>query len=155
SVLQNTGDWRSFQVGGFPSPTTAGQAQTITVTALDEGGNPLPSYTGTVHFSSTDAQALLPADYTFTAADHGVHTFSATLKTAGTQSITATDIATTSLTGKDGGITVVPAQASRFSIAYPANVGIGVPFSLTVTVTDAYGNVVIGYTGTIHFSSTD
>jgi hypothetical protein len=256
SVLLNTGDWRAFQVSGIPSPATAGQAQTFTVTALDDSGNPLPSYTGTVRFSSTDPQAVLPADYTFTAADHGVHTFSATLKTmgthaisardattgimgiesritvnaaaastmsvsgfpstttagtygyvtvtlkdpygnlasgyrgtvhfsstdaraslsgnytftvadfgvhtfpaslrtAGTQSITVTDIVTTSLTGKDAGITVIPAQASRFLISYPANVGAGVAFSLTVTVTDAYGNGVTGYTGTIHFSSTD
>jgi adhesin/invasin len=30
-----------------------------------------------------------------------------------------------------------------------------VTFSLTITVQDAYGNVVTGYTGTIRFSSTD
>ena len=32
-------------------------------------------YTGTVHFTSTDNTATLPANYTFTAADKGVHTF--------------------------------------------------------------------------------
>ncbi len=42
-------------------------------------------------FSSSDAQAGLPSSYTFTAADAGVHTFSATLKTAGSQSITVKD----------------------------------------------------------------
>ena len=31
----------------------------------------------------------------------------------------------------------------------------GVAFTLTLTVEDAYGNVVTGYTGTVHFSSTD
>jgi hypothetical protein len=46
-------------------------------------------------------------------------------------------------------------KAAQFVISAPANVSAGVPFSLTVTVEDAYGNVVTGYTGTIHFSSTD
>ena len=51
-------------------------------------------YTGTVHFTSSDAQAGLPANYTFTGGDAGTHVFSVTLKTAGTQSITATDTVT-------------------------------------------------------------
>ena len=66
-------------------------------------------YTGTVHFSSSDGQAGLPADYTFTTADAGVHMFSAMLKTAGTQSITATDTTTASDTGSETGIAVNPA----------------------------------------------
>jgi hypothetical protein len=41
----------------------------------------------------------LPADYTFTADDGGVHSFSATLKTAGSQSLIATDTAASSITG--------------------------------------------------------
>jgi hypothetical protein len=108
-----------------------------------------------VHFTSSDGKASLLANYTFTTADAGEHTFSATLKTAGTRSLTATDTATGSLTGMDGGITVNPAAASKFLIAAPSSVNAGVPFSLTLTVEDAYGNVVTGYTGTVHFSSTD
>src|SRR5262249_45671806 len=78
-------------VSGYPSPTTAGDVHTFTVTAVDQFGNTTPGYTGTVHFTSSDGQAVLPADYTFVSGDAGVHTFSATLKTAGSQSITATD----------------------------------------------------------------
>jgi hypothetical protein len=74
------------------------------------------------------------------------------LKTAGTQSITATD---SSLSGTDGVITVKPAAASRFVITAPTSVRAGASFSLTLTVEDAYGNVVTNYTGTVHFSSTD
>jgi len=108
-----------------------------------------------VHFTSSDAQASLPANYTFTTADAGVHTFSATLKTAGTHSLTATDTTTSGLTGTDAGITVNAAAASQFVISAPSSVTAGVPFSLTITVKDAYGNVVTGYTGTVHFTSTD
>jgi hypothetical protein len=145
----------SLVVSGFPSTVTAGGGGTFTVTARNADGSTDTSYSGTVHFTSSDPQAVLPADYTFTAADQGVHTFSATLKTAGTQSITATDTTTSSLTGTEGGITVNPAAASKFVLAAPTSVRSGTPFSLTVTVEDAYGNVVSGYTGTIRFSSTD
>jgi len=145
----------TFSVAGFPSPTTAGVAGSFAVTARDAYGNVATGYTGTVHFTSSDGKALLPANYTFTAGDVGVHTFSAVLKTAGTQSITATDTTTAGISGTDGGITVNPGTASQFIITAPSSVTAGVAFSLTVTVEDAYGNVATGYTGTIHFSSTD
>jgi hypothetical protein len=145
----------SMTVAGFPSSATAGVAGTFTVTLKDRYGNIVTKYTGTVHFTSSDAQGVLPVNYTFTAADAGVHSFSATLKTAGTKSITVTDTTTASLIGTDGGITVNPAAASQFIISAPSSVSAGVPFSLTVSVEDAYGNVVTGYTGTIHLKSTD
>ncbi len=145
----------TLSVTGFPTSTTAGVAHTFTVTLRDPYGNVATGYTGTVHFTSSDHKAVLPASYTFTAADAGIHTFSATLKTAGTQSITATDTTATSLKGTEGGIKVNPAAASKFVLTAPASVSAGAPFSLTVTVEDAYGNVVVGYTGTLHFSSTD
>ncbi len=142
-------------VAGFPSPVTAGVASTFTVTAKDSYSNVATGYTGTIAFSSGDSRATLPGNYTFTVADAGVHTFSAMLKTAGTQSITAKDTVTGTITGTDAGITVNPAAASKFLISAPASVRSGVAFSLTITVKDAYGNVVTGYTGTIHFSSSD
>src|SRR5262249_49983599 len=72
-----------------------------TVTALDASNNKATSYTGTVHFTSTDAAAVLPADYAFTSADAGLHTFTNafTLKTAGSDTVTATDKTTSSITG--------------------------------------------------------
>jgi hypothetical protein len=73
----------SFRVSGFPA-TTAGVAHSFTVTALDPFGNVATGYIGTVAFSSSDPIASLPTNYAFTAADAGVHTFSAVLKRAGT-----------------------------------------------------------------------
>jgi hypothetical protein len=77
-----------FRVTSSQAATTAGTALTYTVTALDADNNVATAYTGTVHFASTDPQAVLPPAYTFTAADQGTHTFSVTLKTAGSQTIT-------------------------------------------------------------------
>lgn len=70
---------------------TPGTALTVTVTALDSGNNTATAYTGTVRFASSDAGAMRPANYTFVAGDNGVHQFSVTLNTAGTQTITAID----------------------------------------------------------------
>jgi hypothetical protein len=142
-------------VTGFPSATTAGASQTITVTARLANGSIDTGYLGTVHFTSSDSQAILPADYTFTAADQGVHTFSVMLKTAGSQSITATDTVFGSITGSDAGIVVSPAAASKFVLNLPGGGDVmqsGAPFTLMVTVEDAYGNVVPTYTGTVRFS---
>src|SRR5260370_26425336 len=83
-----------------PSSTTAGSPFSITVTAQDANNNTLTSYFGTIHFSSTDAAAVLPSNYTFTAADAGVPTFTGViLKTAGTQSVTTTAQDQSSTTG--------------------------------------------------------
>src|SRR5205085_12587711 len=97
----------SLSVSAFPSSATAGTAGTFTVTARDAYGNVATGYTGTVSFQSTDPQAALPASYTFTAADGGVHSFTASLKTAGTQSLTASDTAA-GMTATQGGIVVNP-----------------------------------------------
>ena len=89
----------NLRVAAFPSPIQAGVAGNFTVTALDAFGNVAPGYRGTIHFSSSDTKAGLPANYTFAAGDGGVHTFSATLKTSGSQSLIATDTATSSIAG--------------------------------------------------------
>jgi hypothetical protein len=51
----------------------------------------LAGYLGTLHFTSSDGLAVLPADYTFTAADAGIHSFQVTFNTLGSQTITMTD----------------------------------------------------------------
>jgi probable HAF family extracellular repeat protein len=145
----------SLTVTGFPATTTAGAAGSFTVTVTDGSGGPAAGYTGTVHFASSDPQAALPADYTFTAGDAGVHTFTATLKTAGSQWLAATDAAH-GVGGTEAGITVRPAAAATLRVAgFPASVTAGVAGSFTVVARDAYGNTATGYAGTVHFSSSD
>ena len=126
------------------------------MTALDAFGNVATGYTGTVTFSSSDVQAGLPASYTFTNKDAGVHTFNVTLKTAGTQSITVKDAANAALTATQSGISVTASTiAGSFVVTgFPATTA-GVAQSFTVTVKDAFGNFSTGYTGTVTFSSSD
>ena len=87
---------RTFVVCASPSTVTAGSSTTVTVTAKDAYGNVATGYAGTVHFTSSDNRATLPANSTLT---NGTGTFTATLKAKGPQSITATDTLTASLTG--------------------------------------------------------
>jgi predicted outer membrane repeat protein len=151
-ILNPTG----LVVSGFPSPQAAGVAGAVTVTAQDAQGNVAFGYTGTIHFTSSDPQAVLPSDYSFTASDQGVHIFSLTLKTAGTQTIAAKDTADATVTGTQANITVNPATAASLTLAgHPASVTAGTPGSVTVMLKDAYGNVATGYTGTVRFTSSD
>src|SRR5262249_36038636 len=67
---------RTFQVVAPPN-VVAGMPFDVTVSAVDPQGNTVMTYTGTIHFSTSDTGTgvMLPADYTFTGADNGVHTF--------------------------------------------------------------------------------
>src|SRR5205814_499655 len=112
------GQKKSLAVSGFPATITAGAAGTFTVTAQNADGTTNTGYRGTVRFTSSDAKAVLPGNYTFTAANAGLHTFSATLKTAGARSLTATDTANAAVAGAQS-VTVNPAEASRLLLSAP------------------------------------
>ena len=71
--------------------TTAGTAMAVTLTAIGSNGLATPSYRGTVHLSSSDPAAVLPADLTFSATDNGTKVVKVVLKTAGLNSLSATD----------------------------------------------------------------
>ena len=145
----------SLVVSGFPSPDVAGVAHGFSVKAVDAYGKTAAGYLGTVHFTSSDPLAKLPANYTFTATDAGTHVFTVTLETAGSQSVTATDTVTASIKGIQSGIVVNPAAATHLSVSTVNPYVAGVAHSVTVTAKDVYGNTATGYLGTVTFTSTD
>src|SRR5262249_19534559 len=75
-VMQQTTPPDAPPASGAANP---GTPFSITVTALDQYNNPVSGYRGTVHFTSSDPNAALPDDYTFTDEDNGTHTFTVTL----------------------------------------------------------------------------
>jgi len=93
-----------------PSAAVANQPFNLTVTMKDRFGNVATGYTGTVYFTTSDLVAMqlgkMPADYAFTAADAGMHTFSASLVTPPSQTITVTDTVNGSLSTTSGPIAV-------------------------------------------------
>jgi hypothetical protein len=153
SITVSPGVAAQFSVTTLAASATAGTAFNFTVTALDAGNNPVASYMGTAHFTSSDPQATLPADATLT---NGTGTFSVTLKTAGNVSVTATDTATTSITGTLNGITVNPGPASQLTVTSPGPAATtGIAFGVTVNAVDAFGNVATNYSGTVKITSSD
>jgi hypothetical protein len=106
------GYWHRADVGAFeteevarfqvlaPAGVQAGEAFTLTLVALDNWGHIASTYTGTVHFSSTDLFAQLPDDTAFSGDDAGVHTFTVTLQTTGFQDVGVVDTLTASRTGR-------------------------------------------------------
>jgi VCBS repeat protein/centrosomal CEP192-like protein len=133
-----------------PATASTGTAFNFAVTALDASNNQVPTYAGAVHFTSTDGQAILPSDQGLAS---GTGTFTATLKTSGNQTITATDSVTASITGTSAAIN--DKGATHFSVSAPANATSGSAFDLTVNALDDTNNVVAGYAGTVSFSSSD
>ena len=96
----------SFALTNVPAQATTGTAFSFTVTAKDQSNNVLTGYTGAVSFSSSDHSATLPAAYTFLSTDHGSKQFSATLATAGNQTITVTQVAGGAPAGTSAAIAV-------------------------------------------------
>jgi hypothetical protein len=119
------GDFEVIQLGwqpaitfvlSLPSVMGAGDAASATLTAYNSTSYTVATgYTGTVQFTSTDGSATLPTNYTFTVGDAGVHTFPAgfTLRTAGSQVVTVTDVAVATNT-TSAGVTVGPATPTSF-----------------------------------------
>jgi len=116
----------------------AGVAHSFTVKALDAYGNLATGYTGTVVFSSSDSKANLPSQYTYTTSNGGVQTFTGTLMTAGMQSITTTDMSSSSLNGTESGISVVtPTVTVQASITGPASGVRGQSLSFTLGASES------------------
>jgi hypothetical protein len=86
-----------------PDTVDPGTPFDLSVAAVDPFGQAAFGYTGTVTFATTDPDpgVVLPADYSFTPADQGTHTFSGgvTLMTPGDQTITATDTSDATVAG--------------------------------------------------------
>ncbi len=130
----SAGDVFNFTTASYftvtaPGTAAAGTAFNVAVTAFDSFNNLARGYSGTVHFTSTDSNAVLPADTTLT---NGAGTFSTALQNAGSHTVTATD----TLSGGIGGTTGI----------------ITVGESVTIAPTDASASVGGVDTGTYRFT---
>ncbi|PKM99444.1 MAG: hypothetical protein CVU78_06315, partial [Elusimicrobia bacterium HGW-Elusimicrobia-2] len=167
-----------------PAGVTAGVLRSVTVSAYDAqkdyndasrtGGNPKTNYNGIVHFTSSDGNASIPADYQFTSGsgeDNGVHTWlvgSSTgvkFKTMNLNGawLRTNDTDLTTSTGAAAGIIVYPNSYASGSFVVsaatgPWTAGVG-RATMTVESVDAYGNRcssgVYNYNGTAKFTSSD
>ena len=151
-VIAVGGTAASYITFSAPRTATAGSAFTFTVTAEDRFNNTANGYSGTVAFSSSDSRIGLSANVTLTS---GIGVFAAILKTAGSQSLTATATVAGSITAASTTIAVVAAPVADFAVSAPVQTTAGIGFNFTVVALDLYCNTVASYTGTVHFTSTD
>jgi len=117
----------------FTLPTTtvtAGTPFTFTVKALDAMGAVVPTYTGTVHITTSDTAAKLPADATLA---QGVGTFTVTFNTTGNQTITASDTVGDASSGISPAVSVKPIPVPTIASLSPGRTATGgAGFTLTV-----------------------
>jgi hypothetical protein len=129
-----------------PASIMPGVAFDVTVQALDASNNPVPNYTGTVHFSSTDGMAMLPADTTQTT---GTGTYSAAFNTPGNWTITVMDAAN-NISGTSASVAVATTAATTTTITStpnPSALGQTVTFTATVSTDPTSGTP----TGSVQF----
>lgn len=136
----------NFLVTNISDPQIQGNSSSVVVVARDSENYIVDWYTGTISFSSSDVNAILPSEYTFTSVDKGIHTFvnGIAFATTGEQYVRVTD--SQGITGQQSNITVNanpagPTTQVRFKdVTIPTNVqkdNSSVP--LTVQLRDSNG----------------
>jgi uncharacterized protein (TIGR02597 family) len=153
---------------GSVTAQTAGTAFDITVNAVDANWN-LSSASDTVHLVSTDPNAMVAGD---AALSGGIGTFSVTLNTSGSWTVTASDVTNSGITPNTGSTVTVNAGAfTQLQLLVPGEtaapgsptgktgtpnaVTTGTAFSVTVNAVDANWNLVNTITHTVAITTSD
>ncbi|RXK46859.1 beta strand repeat-containing protein, partial [Aquirufa rosea] len=155
---------------GTPTDQVAGSNVTVTVNAVDDWWNKVNTSTPTVAITTSDANAVRPSNAALTA---GTGTFTLSFRTAGTQTVTATDQAGSSpLTANTGSNTLVTAgTVNKLQVLMPGETAApgtasgktgtptaqtaGTSLNFTVNAVDPYWNVVSSATPTAVITSSD
>ena len=153
---------------GTPSARTAGTAFNVTVNAVDAQWNLVNSVTDTVSVTSSDATAALPSTASLVT---GTQTFSVTLKTAGSSTVTANHIAGTAASNTSPATTVNPGAFTKLQILVPGETAApgstagktgtaaaqaaGTAFNVIANAVDANWNVVNSVIDTVGITSSD
>src|SRR5439155_63612 len=167
-------------VTGTPATQAVGTAFVASVYATDAYWNPLPSGDNVRVVSNTDpAETVSPSSGVMS---NGFRTFTVTLNTVGTQTLTASDLTNGSISATTvAGIQVIPAGTNGFVVnpgplyglqvilpgetalggtasgksGTPTTQSAGNPFTMTVRAVDQFWNLVPGVNDRIGLASTD
>jgi len=119
------------------TPISVGSTTSTTVTASAvDGATTVTNYSGTVHFTSNDTLASLPTDTTLSS---GTGTFSPTLNTVGSETISVIDASEAAYVGTSNSVTVTAAGTSTAVTTSDNPAVYGASTTLTATVTPASG----------------
>lgn len=135
-----------------PMNVPRGSAIRVEATALNAARLPVTSYSGVAKVSSSDTNAVWPAEVTFR---EGRAVFDVTFATSGEQTLTVTDTDNATLTGTAVTNVVAPAVAIRMVVRLPMDVPKGRAVPVTVVALDAASRPVPSYNGTVKVISSD
>lgn len=136
-----------FVISSIGVTQTAGTGFTVTVTAQDAGNNTVSSFTGTVNLID-ETGTNTPQQIVFSG---GVWTGLVTITKASIgNTLTASGVGKS---GTSNTFDVIPASVNAFQIGLVASPqAAGIPFSITITALDAYGNTATGFNSTVSIS---
>ena len=143
----------------MPPSIPAGVPVQVFVVPLDASGHPVPNYTGTISFSSSDPNAVLPANYTFgqNSQSDRIPRIRGYVRQATGESNADGDRHQCQhnhrqcLDQRNGGCPV----ATSLPLDAPQNAPVGVPVVVRVVVLDASGNPIPNFDGQITLTSGD
>ena len=166
-ALANGDETLDYFVITHDNAGVAGTAENVTITAINDQGATMESYTGTITIDTDGDENAISwslvtgqgafadgggaadsATYTFHANDNGVVVLSVTDTVTETIEI---EVSGDSRIDDDteGTMTFSPAALDHFVIAHDTAATAGVADAVTVTAEDLYGNTKTDYTGTI------
>jgi uncharacterized cupredoxin-like copper-binding protein len=129
-----------FVISGVPTTSTAGNSFKFNVKAYGDDNQIKTDYTGTISFTSTDANAGLPSDYTFQLSDSGSKDFLITYKTVGEQTFTVKD-SSAGISKESAKTSVKPGAATEIGITpEDKKVSTGEKVEFKVSAKDVLGN---------------
>src|SRR5205085_2062797 len=156
---------------GAPTARTAGTAFSVTVNAVDANWNLVTNITDTAGITSSDANATLPVNAALVS---GTKTFNVTFKTAGSATLTASDITDITKTANTSPpITINAGAVTKLQILLPGETavpgtatgktgtpsaqtaGTGITNAIIVNAVDANWNVVSSSTPNVAITSSD
>jgi hypothetical protein len=159
-----------FAFNTITGPLTAGVPTSITIRAVDSGGNTVPTYAAdAILTSNTGTGSITPSQVTFA---NGTWTGNVIFKGAGgAVALTCADYSAPPKTGTSntfvvnpgpfvGMQVILPGESAAGGTASgktgtPTNQTAGTPFTITVRAVDQYWNLVSGVNDSIHLTSTD
>jgi hypothetical protein len=152
----------------LPSKVLSGTIVSVKITALSANGRTATGYTGTgtsgagvanlassngaqFYATATSTTPMTTPTVDFT---NGVATIYVKFVNAGSQTITATDSATSSITGSAGTFVQTPDSVASFGATLPASVYAGAKTTVHAVAYDANGFVDTQYSGTADLTTT-
>ncbi|TFH13389.1 hypothetical protein E4H04_12050 [Candidatus Bathyarchaeota archaeon] len=145
-----------YRLSDYPTTLISSEEFNISVTAIDQFGKTITSYTGSIYFTSTDTNAIIPEPgtlsdpYTFVSSDNGVHIFNGfqliSIDTNESYTITVSDGKKTETSNSIKVNSYPTLDQFEFNpISSPQ--AISMEFDIEITAVDQYGHILTGYAG--------